>query len=90
MVLGKPLFFGESEIEVIKNIMQFFNITKKNYINFTAFSVDMFEAFFDKDQFKLLGKDGVDLLKQLLNLNPAERITVDDIVKHPFFNENSL
>ena len=50
----------------------------------------MFEAFFDKDQFKLLGKDGVDLLKQLLNLNPAERITVDDIVKHPFFNENSL
>lgn len=90
MVLGKPLFFGESEIEVIKNIMQFFNITKKNYSNFTDFSVDMPEAFFDKEQFKQLGKDGVDLLKQLLNLNPAERIAVDDIMKHPFLDGCSL
>ena len=33
-----------------------------------------------------VSEDCIDLIKQLLNKNPIERITMEQALKHPFFN----
>lgn len=34
-----------------------------------------------------LDQDGVDLLEQMLQYDPAKRITAADAMKHPFFSD---
>ncbi|KRX00308.1 Protein kinase-like domain [Pseudocohnilembus persalinus] len=40
------------------------------------------------DEYKLLKQDSLDLLKQLLEVDPNKRISINKAINHPYFNSN--
>jgi cell division cycle 2-like len=41
-----------------------------------------------RTRFPLLTSSGIDLISRLLALDPAQRISADDVLKHPYFKED--
>lgn len=35
----------------------------------------------------MIGKEGMDLMKKMLKMDPNERITAAEALKHPYFNK---
>ncbi|OHT17204.1 hypothetical protein TRFO_41190 [Tritrichomonas foetus] len=67
-----PPFYGSSPEEVIERI-------KRDDVNFQK---SEFQSNGNDDDFQL-----IDLLKKMLHKNPNQRISLDDVMSHPFFND---
>jgi serine/threonine protein kinase len=93
MLLRKPLFPGDSEIGQLFLIFRLLGTPSAT--NSPAFmEYPLFKSSFPQWQpqsfssmFPMLDPDGLDLLSRLLRLDPAERITAEAALSHPYFND---
>lgn len=92
MLRGKPLFTGPSIIDRVQSIHSLLGQPDEGLIA-DATLRDFLEAFPKKTpkdlslEFHDLEAKGVDLLSKLLRLDPEERITSGEALKHPYFSE---
>lgn len=94
MVNGKALFQGINESDQLKKIFKIRGTPdEKNYpevVELPEWGNNEFEVCKKEDLSKLFPKldnSGVDLLEKMLKINPAERITSEEALLHPYFNE---
>ncbi|KAJ1864840.1 Cyclin-dependent kinase catalytic subunit [Coemansia sp. RSA 989] len=93
MVLRKPLFPGDSEIDEIFKIFRILGTpTEEIWPDFTHLPdyKKSFPKWQAKDLSKLIPKldaDGIDLLKRMLTYDPAHRISAKQALAHPYFND---
>jgi cyclin-dependent kinase len=94
MVNGKALFQGVNEPDQLKKIFKLRGTpNEKTYpelIDLPEWTNNEFEVFKGEDLSKLCPKlddAGLDLLEKMLKVNPLERITTDEALIHPFFND---
>ena len=93
MFLLEPLFPGSTDFEMINLIFSFIGFSKEDekilkpqlHINYRDMPKNIFENTFD-----IGDKDSIDLMSKMLVANPNKRITIEEILKHPFLkNEDS-
>ena len=93
MFLLEPLFPGSTDFEMINLIFSFIGFSKEDdkilkpqlHINYRERPKNIFENTFDTAE-----KDSIDLMSKMLVANPYKRITVEEILQHPFLkNEDS-
>ena len=90
MFLLEPLFPGSTDFEMINLIFSFIGFSKEDekilkpqlHINYRDMPKNIFENTFDTAE-----KDSIDLMKKMLVANPKKRISVEDILKHPFLKD---
>lgn len=92
MVRRRPLWIGESEIEMVFKIFQLLG-TPNEQVWPGVSSLPDFNKFFPKWPRQLLTKkvpaldaQGLDLLKLMLTYNPATRISARKALSHPYFD----
>mmetsp|Transcript_4386 Transcript_4386/g.18665 ORF Transcript_4386/g.18665 Transcript_4386/m.18665 type:complete len:183 (-) Transcript_4386:1362-1910(-) len=92
MVLGKPIFYGESELEQLLSIFRIMGTPSTT----TWPTVQDLRDWHDYPQWKerslaevvpQLGAPGCDLLRKMLQLNPAQRISASAALNHEFFRD---
>ncbi|XP_071711602.1 cell division control protein 2 homolog A-like [Rutidosis leptorrhynchoides] len=90
MVNREPLFKGKSEIDVLLCIFKMMGtpnedtlpgVTSISFIDSTFPTKDLETAVPDLDE------HGLDLLRKMLCVDPHERITAKDALKHEYFND---
>lgn len=92
MLLRRPLADGSSDIDQLSKIFAALGSPEENGWA-EASELPFFLRFKDTnptplaEQFSMLSEAGVDLLGQLLQLNPKKRISVDKALQHEFFRE---
>jgi serine/threonine protein kinase len=93
LFLLEPLFPGSTDFEMINLIFSFIGFSKEDEdalkpqlrINYRDKPDNIFENTFDTAE-----KDSIDLMSKMLVANPNKRITVEEILQHPFLkNEES-
>ena len=91
MVIRKPLFFGDSEIDQMFNICKILGTPNED----TWLPCDECQdcSFFPKypaknlaDLIPGLEPEGLDLLSQFLQIDPSKRISAKDALSHPYFD----
>ena len=91
--LLEPLFPGSTDFEMINLIFSFIGFSKEDekvlkpqlHINYRERPKNIFENTFDTAE-----KDSIDLMSRMLVANPNKRISVEEILEHPFLkNEDS-
>ncbi len=92
MFIGKPLFSGSSEISQIDAIVKRFSGCSKEQAGLANFPWAHLFEFKNRaadepldSVLDSLPKDAKDLAFKLLRLNPKERITAEQALRHPFF-----
>lgn len=91
MVEKKPLFMGDSEIDQIFKIFGLHgtpsNSTWSGVTNLPDYksTFPKFKGMNPKSYFKNFDDVGLDLLMQLIALDPAKRISAKQALKHPYF-----
>ena len=93
LIEKRPLFIGDSEIDQIFKIFQFFGTPNNNLWPGISELPD-FKASFPKfkpcdleKKFKNMDPVAIDLLLQLVNIDPAKRIYCKEAMNHQFFDE---
>ena len=96
MVTGKPLFAGNSESAQLEKIFEIRGTPNENYApqlkEYSEWGVgdNTFENFPEKnfkELFPNLDSEGIDLMKKFLQLEPEKRISAEEALKHPFFDD---
>jgi cyclin-dependent kinase 7 len=93
MLLRRPLADGASDIDQLSKIFAALGSPSENGWD-EASELPFFLRFKDThptplaEQFSMLSTAGVDLLSQMLQLNPNKRISVSKALEHEFFREN--
>lgn len=93
MSLKRPLFMGESQIDQIYKIFSLLGTPGedewKGVTSLPHYKVTFpkFKALDITNSFANLGEDGVDLLKQMLCLDPGNRISAKKALEHPYFQD---
>jgi cyclin-dependent kinase len=96
MVTGKPLFMGKSESDQLKKIFKIRGTPTDNYasslrdlpqwgVNENVFEVNPEENI--KNFVQNLDAEGIDLLLKCIQLEPEKRISAEEALKHPFFDD---
>jgi cyclin-dependent kinase len=96
MVTGKPLFMGKSEPDQLKKIFKVRGTPSDDYcgslrelpewgVNDNVF--DNYDECDIRKHVPNLDEDGIDLLMKFIQLEPEKRISCDEALKHPFFND---
>ncbi|EAR97232.2 cyclin-dependent kinase-like Serine/Threonine kinase family protein (macronuclear) [Tetrahymena thermophila SB210] len=94
LIIGHPLFHGDSEIDQIFKIFQFFGTPKSSKLEGTynlKYWSNLFPRFkSQKDEIlkPIIETDpqAADLLVKLIDIEPAKRISVSQALKHPYFD----
>ena len=92
MVEKKPLFMGDSEIDQIFKIFALHGTpTDSTWPGVTSLpdfksSFPKFKPVDFKKHFKNFDEVGLDLLMQMIALDPAKRISAKQALKHPYFD----
>lgn len=92
MLLRRPLADGASDIEQLSQLFAALGSPSENGWD-DARHLPFYLRFKDTkptplaEQFPMLSAAGVDLLAQMLALNPKQRIAVGTALEHPFFHE---
>ncbi|OQS01847.1 cyclin-dependent kinase with F-box domain, partial [Thraustotheca clavata] len=95
MAQGKPLFTGISEIDQLFQIFSKLSTpTTESWPNFTQLPNYRFEFPNWKSRpldrlFPNISSLGLDLLGKLLTYNPNERISAENALRHPYFDQRS-
>lgn len=90
MMLGTPLFSGETSFEVLTQIFAVLGTPDKGWLgveslpDYIAFS--KIEPPDLKLSFKGASSHALDILKQMLQLNPKKRPSASELLKHSFFS----
>ncbi|EUR78682.1 CMGC/CDK protein kinase [Plasmodium falciparum 7G8] len=109
MILKKPLFVGENEIDQLFKILCLLGLPdKESYPEFYEYSfISKNKELFKKKKIKMnvnnirshfpnianqfsglyLSDNGLDLLQKMLHYNPQCRISAQEALNHPYFNE---
>ena len=96
MVSGKPLFPGKSESDQLKTIFKIKGTPNDKYASslkeYPEWGVgennfENCEEHDFKQLFPNLDDEGIDLLQKLLQLEPEKRISAEEALKHPFFDD---
>ncbi|KAJ1679283.1 hypothetical protein EV182_002368 [Spiromyces aspiralis] len=97
LVTGEPLFPGKGEIDQIGQIFsllgtptdeiwpEFRSLPNARVLNFARHPGKSL-----KEKFPYLTNLGVDLLSRLLKCDPSQRITAEEALRHPYFDEGPL
>ena len=92
----KPLFPGASEIDQMSKIIHLLGTpNEKLWPGFSnlphAKLLNISQPYsYLKSKFTVLTENGIDLLNRMLTYCPTKRITVEDALKHVFFEEQPL
>lgn len=94
MVNGKALFQGQNEQDQLKKIFKIRGTPdEKSYPdlkNLNEWTSNDYEIYKKEDLAKIcpkLDNLGIDLLEKMLKINPAERISTEEALNHPYFND---
>ena len=96
MVTGKPLFMGKSESDQLKKIFKVRGTPSDSYCGCLrelpewGVNDNVFDSYDEVDIRKHvpnLDEDGIDLLMKFVQMEPEKRISCDEALKHPFFND---
>lgn len=79
MLLGKVMFPGKNDLDQINVICESFGLNIESFYEQ--------EASFPEHIFDGLPPEVIDLLNKMLRINPSERLTAEEALKHPFFSE---
>ena len=90
--LLEPLFPGSTDFEMINLIFSFIGFSKEDekvlkpqlHINYRERPENIFENTFDTAE-----NDSIDLMKKMLVANPKKRISIEEILKHPFLKDEN-
>ena len=90
LFLLEPLFPGSTDFEMINLIFSFIGFSKEDEdalkpqlrINYRDKPDKIFENTFDTAE-----KDSIDLMKKMLVANPKKRISIEEILQHPFLKD---
>lgn len=90
LFLLEPLFPGATDFEMVNMIFSFLGFSKEDEdaltpnmkINYKEQIPDIFENTFDCADFM-----SIDLLKKMLTVNPKKRINIDEVLSHPFLDD---
>jgi cyclin-dependent kinase len=96
MASGKPLFSGNSEVDQLKKIFEIMGTPTDNYasslkelpewgVGDNNFEEKKPQNF--KELIPNLDNEGIDLLQKFLQLEPDKRISCEEALKHPFFDD---
>jgi len=96
MVTGKPLFPGNSETDQLKKIFSIMGTPTENFassltelpewgVGENNFEVNKPQNL--KELLKNFDDEGLDLLQKFLQLEPDKRISAEEALKHPFFDD---
>ncbi|KAI9004246.1 Cyclin-dependent kinase 3 [Gaertneriomyces sp. JEL0708] len=93
MILKKPIFPGDSEIDELFRIFRILGTPNENHWEGVQYLPDWAPTFpqwrrqsFEKI-FPTLDEEGRDLLEQLLEYDPAHRISAKRALDHPYFRD---
>ena len=96
MVSGKPLFTGKSDVDQLKKIFKIMGTPNENHANSLrdlpewSNNESNFENYPEQDIkgfVSRLDSEGVDLLQKFIQLEPEKRISAEEALKHPFFDD---
>ena len=96
MVTGKPLFTGKSDADQLKKIFKIKGTPNENYASSLrelpewSNNENNFENYPEQDLKTFvpnLDSEGFDLLQKFLQLEPEKRISAEEALKHPFFDD---
>jgi mitogen-activated protein kinase 15 len=92
LLLGKPVFPGTSTLNQLERVMELIGRPKKEDIESIEcpLASTMLESIPPvrqkrlRDVFPTASDDALDMLKSLLQFNPAKRLTADQALRHPY------
>lgn len=95
MMLGKPMFPGNSTINQIEKVLELIGRPSKEDLESlkapnaaTLLTTVPFNKTKNlRDLFPKINKDALDLIKNLLQFNPSKRLTVEQALRHPYLSQ---
>ncbi|WAQ84627.1 hypothetical protein PtA15_5A200 [Puccinia triticina] len=98
LILREPLFPGAGEIDQIGKIFKILGRPTEeiwpglkllpNALKFDLNAIQPYSTL--RQKFRYVTEAGIDLMNKLLTYDPIQRISADEALKHPYFNETPL
>ena len=92
MVMKKPLFKGDSSIDLMHKIFDFLGKPSQDQMdrlfkgnNEVYYDYEFQQKGMISNSLKIMGTYGLDLLKKMFEYNPGKRLSAKECLNHPFF-----